>query len=266
MSTATARPAYIVFDIETVPDGALLARVRYPEEDLTPEQAIERAQEEERQRSNGTSDFVPWSFQIPVAVCMAPVGADFRLQGLHVLDEPHYRTAAQVRTFWKLVNHHSQARLVTFNGRCFDLPVMELSAFRYGVSAVGSFGEARKRYGERHIDLLELLTNYGAVRLAGGLDLLSKILGKPGKVETKGHQVYDLYRRGKLAEINAYCCFDVLDTYFVFLRTRVLVGALPLDAEQVIVRETRQWLEEEARKRPALRPYLDAWGDWKPWP
>ena len=35
--------------------------------------------------------------------------------------------------------------------------------------------------------------------------------------------------RGKLAEINNYCRCDVLDTYFVFLRTRVLVGQLTLD-------------------------------------
>lgn len=255
-----------MFDIETIPDGELLSRVRYPGEDLTPEQAVQRAQEEERQRSNGGSDFLPLSYQIPVAVCMAPIGADFRLQGLHSLDEPNYRTAVMVQTFWKLINHHGQAKLVTFNGRCFDLPVMELAAFRYGLNASGSFGEARKRFGERHIDLLELLTNHGAVRLAGGLDLLSKLLGKPGKVETKGNQVYDLYRRGCLAEINAYCCFDVLDTYFVFLRSRVLVGALTLEAEQTIVRETKHWLEEEASKRPALRPYLAAWGDWKPWP
>ncbi len=264
MSTAT-RPAYIVFDIETIPDGELLSRVRYPGENLTAEQAVQRAQEEEKHRHGG-SDFVPVSFQIPVAVCMAPVGADLRLQGLHALDEPNYRTSAMVHKFWKLINHHGQARLVTFNGRCFDLPVMELAAFRYGISAAGSFGEARRRFGERHIDLLELLTNHGAVRLAGGLDLLSKLLGKPGKVETRGNQVYEMYQRGQLREINAYCCFDVLDTYFVFLRTRVLVGALTLEAEQTIVGETKRWLEEEARKRPGLQPYLDAWGDWKPWP
>ena len=34
--------------------------------------------------------------------------------------------------------------------------------------------------------------------------------------------VQDMYDAGRLAEINDYCRCDVLDTYFVFLRTRVL--------------------------------------------
>jgi predicted PolB exonuclease-like 3'-5' exonuclease len=265
MSDAT-RPAFIVFDIETIPDGVLLARVRYPGENLSPEEAVARAQEEERQRSSG-SDFLPVAYQIPVAVCMAPVGADFRLRGLHSLDAPAYRTAEMVAAFWRTVNRHEQARLVTFNGRLFDLPVLELAAFRYGLNAIASFaGEARKRFGERHIDLMELLTNYGAIRLSGGLDLLSKILGKPGKTHIKGSDVYQLYRQGRLQEINDYCCYDVLDTYFVFLRTRVLVGLLTLEAEQAIVRETKQWLEAQCQTRPGLRAYLDNWGDWSPWP
>ena len=76
---------------------------------------------------------------------------------------------------------------------------------------------------------LDWLTNYGGCRLSGGLNLLSKILGKPGKMEVAGDQVYGMYQAGKLKEINEYCAFDTLDTYFVFLRTRVLTGDLTLD-------------------------------------
>ena len=49
---------------------------------------------------------------------------------------------------------------------------------------------------------------------------------------------------GKLAEIHDYCRCDVLDTYFVFLRTRVLLGRLTLDEEQGII----------AERSPGLRP------------
>jgi hypothetical protein len=44
---------------------------------------------------------------------------------------------------------------------------------------------------------------------------------------------------GKLAEINGYCRCEVLDTYFVFLRTRVIVGELTLDDEQRIILEAK---------------------------
>jgi predicted PolB exonuclease-like 3'-5' exonuclease len=266
MSNATA-PAFIVFDTETIPDGVLLARTRYAGMELSPEQAIERAQQEELERSGGTSNFIPVTFQIPVAVCLAPVGADYRLRGLHSLGAPEYATSAIVNSFWKTVNRYDLAKLVTFNGRTFDLPMLELAAFRYGISAPNYFGgRARNRFGDGHIDLMELLSNFGAIRFTGGLNLLSKLLGKPGKVDVKGDQVYEMFREGQLEAINEYCAFDVLDTYFVFLRTRVLIGALTIEAEQAIVRQTKDWLAREARERPGLQRYLDSWGDWDPWP
>jgi hypothetical protein len=55
----------------------------------------------------------------------------------------------------------------------------------------------------------------------------------------------------------------VLDTYFVFLRTRVLLGQLPLEEEQVIMRETKDWLESERKNYSAYDHYLTHWGDWE---
>ena len=68
-------------------------------------------------------------------------------------------------------------------------------------------------------------------RMNGGLDLLSKLLGKPGKLEIRGDQVYAMFLEGKIQEINDYCAFDTLDTYFVLLRTRVLTGELTLEGD-----------------------------------
>jgi hypothetical protein len=61
--------------------------------------------------------------------------------------------------------------------------VLELAALRYGISAPGYFDaldSPRSRHSlERHFDLYDYLTNYGASRLSGGLDLLLKMLGFP---------------------------------------------------------------------------------------
>ena len=111
-----------------------------------------------------------------------------------------------------------------------------------------------------------MLTNFGAARFSGGLNLAANLLGKPGKIDVKGHMVQDLYEAGKLPEINDYCRCDVLDTYFVFLRTSVMLGRLALDAEQQIVTETKDWLAAKAEEVPAYATYLEHWGDWKnPW-
>ena len=257
--------AFLVFDCESIPDGTLLARTRYPNEGLSPEEAVARAQADQ-QAARG-NDFIPVSYQVPVSLCVARVDRHFRLHSIRCIDQPQYRPREITRGFWEGVAHY-QARLVSFNGRGFDLPLMELAAYRYGISAGFYFSQdrgLRYRFGNRHIDLLDFLTNYGAYRLTGGLDLLSKLLGKPGKLETKGHQVYDLYRQGRVQEINEYCSFDVLDTYFVFLRTRVLVGELTLEREQELVRLAKDWLTAQCAEQPHFQRYLDHWGDWEPW-
>ena len=95
-----------------------------------------------------------------------------------------------------------------------------------------------------------MLTNFGGTRFHGGLSLAANLLGKPGKMDVHGDMVQDLYDAGRLEEIHDYCRCDVLDTYFVFLRSRVLIGQLTLEAEQQIIAETKAWLEQKAPSRP----------------
>jgi predicted PolB exonuclease-like 3'-5' exonuclease len=176
--------------------------------------------------------------------------------------------------FWRGWERYRRPTLVSFNGRGFDLPMLELAAFRYGVSLPGWFlarakssDQPRNRYNiTAHIDLMELLTNFGSSRFVGGLNLAANLLGKPGKMDVQGHMVQDLFNAGRLADINDYCRCDVLDTYFVFLRTRVLIGELSLDKEQELITAAKAWLESRAAEGNGFRMYLDRWGDWpNPW-
>jgi hypothetical protein len=149
---------------------------------------------------------------------------------------------------------------------------LELAAFRYGISLpdwfnldAPSYQQARNRYNaQAHIDLMDLISNYGAGRATGGLNLLANLIGKPGKTGIDGSKIQDMHAAGRDDEINDYCRCDVLDTYFVFLRSRVLVGKLSLEDEQRIVDETKAWLEQQAEHSPAYRHYLAHWGDWQP--
>jgi predicted PolB exonuclease-like 3'-5' exonuclease len=259
------QPAFLVFDTETVPDGKLLTMVKYAGEPISEDEAVARAQAEARERSAVGSDFLPVTFHYPVAVCVLRVGADFRPQSLTCLDAPHYRPREIVGAFWRGVARYPRAKLVTFNGRAFDLPLMELAAFRYGLQALDYFQRSRNRF-NGHLDLCDWLSNYGGYRVVGGLNLLSKLLGKPGKMDVTGDQVYAMARAGHVQKVNDYCTFDTLDTYFVFLRTRVLTGDLTLEQEANLVRETRRWLTERVAGQPGLQQYLDSWGDWQPWP
>lgn len=259
--------AFLVLDTESVPDGRLLGKVKYPHDNLTPEEAVSRAQAEAREQSRSGSDFLPPSFQVPIAVCVIRVAADFTLQRITSLGAPDFRPRDIVEQFWHGVSKMPKAKLVTFAGRRFDLPLLELAAFRYRVTCGASyFDQNRTRFNSNHLDLLDWLSNSGACWLTGGLDVLSKILGKPGKMGVAGDQVYALWREGKTREINDYCLFDTLDTYFVFLRTRVMAGAISGKQEEELVGRAREFLATKTGELPALQQYLDSWGAWEPWP
>lgn len=263
------RAGYLIFDIETIPDGQLLADTKYPDLNLNPHDAVIRAQDEARASSSSGSDFLPLSYHLPVGICVLRVGIDYRLQSLTCLDDPLFRSQEMVAQFWKGAQHY-KAKLVSFNGRTFDIPVLELAAFRYGIQIPWHFkGDdgvkssrdkgPRNRYSELHIDLLEFFGNYGAHRMAGGLNLLSKLIGIPGKFEMSGANVYSMIMTGNYAAVNEYCSFDVLDTYFVFLRTRVLTGELTTFQEEHLRREAHGWLQAESEKQRHLIRYLEKW-------
>jgi predicted PolB exonuclease-like 3'-5' exonuclease len=176
-----------------------------PGEKLSPQEAVAKYQAEMLEE-RGT-EFLPFTFHMPVAVVVGKVSSDFRLIDLVALDEPEFRPHVLARDFWRGWEGYRRPTLVTFNGRTFDLPVLELAALRYGLSVGGwfdvsskSFEQARNRFNvTSHIDLQELLTNFGATRFPGGLTLAANLLGKPGKMETEGSMVQSMYDQGRLA-------------------------------------------------------------------
>ncbi|MFO0905496.1 MAG: 3'-5' exonuclease [Pirellulales bacterium] len=270
MSSNSVR--YLVFDVESIADARLVSKLRYPGETLEPEAAVKRYREELLEQHG--SDFIPYTFQMPISIVVAKVAADYRLLDLVSLDEPQFRPHVITEKFWKGWELYKCPTLVTFNGRTFDVPLLELAAFRFGLPlarwfnmTAKTYDQPRNRYNmESHFDLNDVLTNYGASRFTGGLNLAANLLGKPGKLDVKGHMVQDLYEQGKLMEISDYCRCDVLDTYFVFLRTAVLLGHITLEDEQKLVTIAKQWLSDRVGVSAAYRLYLDNWGDWdNPW-
>lgn len=257
-SAGTSQMKYLVYDIESVVDKELVNEVLYPGEGLKPQAAFDRYLEEVEKQTGKT--FPNTAFHVPVALAVAAVSKDYELQKLGLLGHEKREPGEIVKHFWDIYNH-SDITLVDFNGSGYDARLMELWAFREGVSITPRYFQKfgpRYRYAEdKHLDLQDSIGNNGAVRYQGGLNLLAKLLNKPGKMETKGDMVQELYDQKKFFEIEDYCLGDVLDTYFVFLRWKVVQGALSKSKEEKLVKFAFEKAMAYSEESGYLKAYLD---------
>ena len=265
------RVSHLIFDCEAVADGKLIRKQLYgDDQSLSPEDAIAKFQGERREQTG--SDFIPHTWSVPVSVAIAKVGIGGGLIDLVSLDRPQFRPQIITERFWAGWEAYNKPTLVTFNGRGYDLPLLEMSAFRYGLSIPAWFNDAGPSYQQprnrfnssAHWDLQEMLTNFGATRQSGGLNLLAGLLGKPGKMDTKGDMVQELYHQGEHVRIDDYCLCDALDTYFVFLRCQVLRGALTIEQEAENVAKAEELIAERAQEIETLATYHERFQRWQP--
>jgi predicted PolB exonuclease-like 3'-5' exonuclease len=234
---------YTIVDIETRIDKHLVRAIYFPHTEIAEEEAYTQARH--RLLEEQGNDFFPLSFHIPISIAIGQVSEERVLTAVETLDEDHYSEEGLVRNFWQRLERFT-GTLVTFNGRNFDLPVLELQALKYGCQAPRYFsGKARNRYVEEgHYDLYDFLTNYGVHRLRGGFNLLAKLIGLPGKTEIDGSMVQHLWQEGRLPDVHRYCRHDVIQTYFLFLRVELLRGRLTPEQYNCTLAESRGFWEE----------------------
>jgi predicted PolB exonuclease-like 3'-5' exonuclease len=259
---------YLVFDIETRVDKDLVKEIHDPENALTVEQAYDKARDELLERSNQRSDFFPVPFHIPIAIATLQADEEYRIEALGCMGVDRFSEEEMIARFWQIFD--CSQTVVTYNGRGFDFPVLETRSLKYRQTLPRYFGadQARASYrGNRysdayHIDLCDLLANYGAVYKRGSLDVLARLVGLPGKYSIAGEDVEYLFRQDRLREINQYCITDVLQTYLLFLRVELLRGKLDGNACEAALSAAREDLSRRAAGAGAdnfLQDFLDRW-------
>ena len=221
--------SFLVFDIETRVDKALLRATQFRGQSLSEDDAYERMRDAAAPRVDGRSDFFPLTLHVPISIALGEVGDDYVLQRRRgARRRPARRGRAGAGEFWRRLEAFD-GTLVSFNGRGFDLPVLELQALRHGCARAALLRRAQRPARARSaVTAISTTgsTNFGASRLRGGFDLVAKLVGLPGKGAVSGADVQALWERGRWDEIHRYCADDVLQTYFLFLRVEHLRGRL----------------------------------------
>ena len=224
-----------VFDCESIPDVELLREVYdYKGSDIDVCEIAFKTQES----INGSS-FLPLPFH--KIISLSAVICD---ENCNFIKVGNYKEGLSeqeiISDFLHYFNKHNP-KLVSFNGRNFDIPLIMLRAMKYNLNASAYFEiqnpkynkskweNYRSRYSENfHIDLLDCLGSFGAVR-AMRLDIVCKMANIPGKFDTSGDDVFRLYYENKIQQINDYCQSDVLNTYWLFLKYLLLQDKINIE-------------------------------------
>ena len=200
------------------------------------------------------SEFLPVCFHRVVSISAVMADGFGRFLRVSTLDGENERD--KIAKFLAFIEDFNP-RLVSFNGRGFDLPMIMARAMCYDLSAAAYFetndrdnnkskGENyRSRYdGRFHLDLLDHISDFGAVR-GLKLDHICASVGLPGKYDVHGDQVLQLYYGGEQAKIDEYCRSDVLNTYWLFLKYELLRGKITKDDYLNYIAVMGEFLQKE---------------------
>ncbi|MDD5071225.1 MAG: ribonuclease H-like domain-containing protein [Patescibacteria group bacterium] len=117
--------------------------------------------------------------------------------------------------FWAGAKNYKE--FVSFNGRSFDVPFLLIRSAVHKIKPTVNLMSNRylsSQYGVRHIDLLDQLSFYGAVRRKGNLHLYCRAFGvkSPKGAGITGDDVGRLFKDGEYKKIAEYNSWDLTAT------------------------------------------------------
>ena len=224
----------LAFDIETIPDAHAIRTLHDFPNDISDADVVEFALQ--KRRAQNGSDFLPLHLHRVVAISCCLRWSDDKVH-VSTIGKIEDDEATVLRKFYELIERYTP-QLVSWNGGCFDLPVLHYRSLIHGISAArywdmgdGDFGDSRdfkwnnylSRYHMRHCDLMDVLAMYNG-RANAPLDQMAKLCGFPGKMGMDGSKVWSAFQQGQLQEIRDYCETDAANTYLMFMRFQLLRG------------------------------------------
>lgn len=248
LNKPTMHDHLLCLDIETVPDRVLFPDL--PKEKFPPKVIMHRVvaisfvEAALERRPNGTERYI-------VRTC--------RTGG-----QPDWDERRLLEGYWRYFGDH-QTRIVTWNGRGFDLPVLRARAMIHGLSAERWYrgGTKYEGYTQRyspdwHCDLMEQLSDYRSCT-AMSMDDLAFAIGLPGKIGGHGSEVEGMVERGEIDKVRAYCEGDVLNLFGLYVRWALLTGRTDPEGHNASLESLTECLERERGNRQHFGEFLDRW-------
>jgi predicted PolB exonuclease-like 3'-5' exonuclease len=252
----------LAFDIETVPDTAGIRRLYSLPDDLADVEVAEVAFQKRRTQTG--SDFLPAHLQRVIVIsCVARDDEGIKIFSI---GEPERDEKATIHRFFDAIERKTP-QLVSWNGKGFDVPVLNHRALIHGVCCTRfwetgdddqsfRYNNYVNRYQTRHLDLMDQVAMFNGRNFAP-LDDMAQLAGLPGKLGVGGAEVWPSYRRGEMQAIRDYCEVDVVNTFALFLRFQMVRGLMTPDLYHAECALLRSIIEKRAE--PHWREFLSLW-------
>ncbi|MDX8390889.1 MAG: 3'-5' exonuclease [Mariprofundaceae bacterium] len=260
----------LVFDIETVPDADASRRILH-QPSLTDSEARDALSCYFLEKTEGRNDFPRQPFHQVLSISYAHLisepgenGQELILRRISSGGNESSSEQELITGFFNIIAQRAP-RLVSYNGRGFDIPVLKYRAMVHGITAPRWFKEGDRyhsydsRYSHKyHLDLLEVLSDHGASARCS-LDEIAACFCIPGKLDTAGSDVRSLFEAGEIEAIRNYCETDVCSTLLLFLRWQYFCGELSMASYKRAILGLHHYLESESEMRTHLGDFLTAW-------
>lgn len=261
------------FDAEWVPDPHTGRRVYGCDPHLSDDEVLQ-----EMWRAGGATPSDPTPYLKTVLCRVVSVSALIRKQDaegnvsvkLHSIPIGDAGPLAERELLTRFLGALGKARpqVVGYNSVSADIPILIQRALVNGVTSPEFCKRPNKpwegidyfaRGSDHNVDLKEELSGWG--KGTPSLHEIATACGIPGKMDTTGEDVVNLWKQGNIARIVQYNECDALTTYLLWLRLAHFAGLIDADG---YAREQRG-LEEyvgalvSTGAKPHLVQYLEKW-------
>ncbi len=157
------------------------------------------------------------------------------------------------------------SRLVSYNGKNFDLPVLKYAAMKHQIEAAWLYktGDKWNNYNQRysldwHCDLADAFSDFGASARVK-MNEICAAFKLPGKIGVDGSQVMGMFDTGRLQEIRDYCETDVLNTYLLYLIYQHHNGSISHESFLKCKENLVEFLEKKSAIKSNFAEFLKEW-------
>ncbi|OWZ25590.1 3'-5' exonuclease [Wolbachia endosymbiont of Wuchereria bancrofti] len=257
----------LVFDIETIPDVNSCRNLLNISDDTSVKERRNALTKYHLEITNGQNPFLRQPFHqvivISFLLCSVIYQSSYEVFTLQEIRSEGTLDSSEkelVKGFFNYVSE-KKPRLISFNGRTFDIPVLKYRAMVHDIQAeyFHKAGDKWNSYNQRyssnwHCDLLESLSDFGAFARVK-MNEVCAAFNLPGKIGVDGSQVVDLYDSGRIQEIRDYCETDVVNTYLIYLRFMHHQGRITTQSYNKNIEE----LLLECEKKAHLKKFKEEW-------